>query len=624
MSKHIKFSAIIILFVFLSSCKHKVTQSDYPDSDAVFLKIAKEYTLNEDGTMDYHYIQKLKLFSFVSFNGRYGETFIVYNPAFQKLKINKALTTQEKGNEIAVPENAKNDLLPPFAANAPAYNGLREMVITHTGLEKNASIELDYNITSQKGFQPALMSNEVLNNSSPVREYEIIVKVPKSKKLYYKLLNSDIKPDSSSDSKYITYKWNFKELQAQSVDAMQPSDNRHLVRLLFSTLSEPTFVYSYDLNDAVKKEINEIKHNVETLHATSLHYANFQELNLTLALQKKVVEEFNYFPIPSIYVGYKSRTAEAIWQSNGGNELEKAVLLNSLLKTAGINSEILAVSSPYFGVKDNIRMLFDNYYVKAALKNNEIIYLSPIHVNDFDPVHDMQGYLYYPLDVNSKMSNLAGFQNLRGLANSNTIDVKGNLNLKNDNTLSGSIIATYTNKFNPYYRYTINPESAKGAFSNVKEAKLTSLSKDKSVVDITLENKKAYQKEKNYMFFNVPEANGGVSSWGLNTLTEKRNTPLELNSDIDESYNYTIQMPTGWKLESGSGKLEINLKNNAGFANINIEQKGSSQAQNDNKIVVKKEIKISNKVTEAKDYNDLRTLINTWNNKKYRELVISQ
>ena len=56
------------------------------------------------------------------------------------------------------------------------------------------------------------------------------------------------------------------------------------------------------------------------------------ELNKALELQKKVVEEFNYFPIPPSYIGYECRNALDVWKTNGGTEIEKAVLLNTLLR----------------------------------------------------------------------------------------------------------------------------------------------------------------------------------------------------------------------------------------------------------------------------------------------------
>ena len=100
--------------------------------------------MNPDGRIDYRYIKKLKLQSYRSFNSLYGETFISYNPAFQSLKINEVYTIMADGKKNPSPSNAFNEVLPAFAANAPAYNNLREMVITHSGKEMNEVINLDY------------------------------------------------------------------------------------------------------------------------------------------------------------------------------------------------------------------------------------------------------------------------------------------------------------------------------------------------------------------------------------------------------------------------------------------------------------------------------------------------
>lgn len=609
----IKLVAVVFIIINIVSCKQNVTQNDYPDADAVYLKISKEYTLNEDGSMDYHYTHKLKLFSYFAFNSKYGETFVVYNPAFQKLKVNTSLTTDEKGMKIPSPENAFNEVLPGFAANAPAFNGLREMVITHTGLEKNVTIDLDYNITTQKDFLPVLMSNEVLNTSSPVREYEITVKIPKGKKLNYKLLNSDKKPDSTVNEKYVIYNWKLNELAQQPLENFQPYDNSHLVRLIFSTSDNLNSVLGNVINQkAFKYEINnEMKREAE---ATAKE--NKTELKIALALQKKVVEEFNYFPVPSSYIGYKCRTAAEVWKSNGGTEIEKAVLLNSLLKNAGINSEIIAVSSPYITEKDKIGLLLDNYYVKATLKTFEVIYLSPVHVNDYNAINDINGDLYYALAENSKLQLLSEISGKNAEGSeivSYDILVQGKLKLDDKGALEGNINTLFANKFNPYFKLILTADYAKSMFGSVKDFKIIKNESTGSVIDYTIENKKAYQKENNYMFMNIPEVNNGVSSWGLNLLAEKRNTPVEISSAINEKYEYEIQIPDNFNLLTP--KTAVNVKNNLGFVNISIEQNG-------NILSVKKEILLYNKIIESRNYDKLKAIIDPWLNKKYREIII--
>ena len=60
--------------------------------DAEYKLLSKKYVLNNNGNVDYTYHKELKLNSQRAFFSIYGESFIVYNPEFQTLKINEAYT----------------------------------------------------------------------------------------------------------------------------------------------------------------------------------------------------------------------------------------------------------------------------------------------------------------------------------------------------------------------------------------------------------------------------------------------------------------------------------------------------------------------------------------------------
>ena len=113
-------------------------------SEAEFGKLAKTYTLHKDGSQEMRVYKELTLFTHAAMNGLYGESFIVYNPAYQELKIHESYTRQKDGKIVKTPENAFVEVLPAAAADAPAYNGLKEMVVVHTGLELGATICLRY------------------------------------------------------------------------------------------------------------------------------------------------------------------------------------------------------------------------------------------------------------------------------------------------------------------------------------------------------------------------------------------------------------------------------------------------------------------------------------------------
>ena len=117
------YAIIVVTAIFASTAFAQDNKSD-----AEFQKIVKEYTLHPDGSVTYHYAHTLKLLTYYSFTTVYGETHIVYNTKYQKATVNLAKTTMADGRVVTSPPNAFNEILPGFAANAPAYNHIRDLV----------------------------------------------------------------------------------------------------------------------------------------------------------------------------------------------------------------------------------------------------------------------------------------------------------------------------------------------------------------------------------------------------------------------------------------------------------------------------------------------------------------
>ena len=72
-------------------------------SEAEFRKLSKAYTLRADGSQEMRVQKELTLFTHAAMNGLYGETFIVYNPDFQKLEIHASYTRQKDGTVVQTP-----------------------------------------------------------------------------------------------------------------------------------------------------------------------------------------------------------------------------------------------------------------------------------------------------------------------------------------------------------------------------------------------------------------------------------------------------------------------------------------------------------------------------------------
>ena len=108
------------------------------------------------------------------------------------------------------------EVLPRNAADAPAYNHLKEMVVVHTGLELGATIYLDYTVTSKPGYLPEVDIFEELLQSSPVKEYTLTIVIPEAKELAYTLTNNPAKASVKRSGGTCTTSWTLRNLPASS------------------------------------------------------------------------------------------------------------------------------------------------------------------------------------------------------------------------------------------------------------------------------------------------------------------------------------------------------------------------------------------------------------------------
>ncbi len=305
-------------------------------SEADFVLLQKDYTLYPDGSNDMHCRQVVKYNAHVAFNRLYGETFIVYNPQQQQLKINESYTIQANGNRITTPPNAFNEVLPRFAVDAPAYNYLREMVVTHTGLEIGATVYLDYTLHTNAGYEPELDRCLTLQEESPVKEYKVTVTVPNSKKLTYQLCGTKGNPSITKKDEKTRYEWTFRNVVASSREYYQPEDGRNKPHLIFSTWPSQQAAMQWladQMNPGDIKDIQAVFGKIP-VKEKDIFDPNYRLTNA----YKYVTDNIAYTPIPAEYSGYRLRDAAQVVKQAYGTAGEKAALLLAVAKEAGVEA----------------------------------------------------------------------------------------------------------------------------------------------------------------------------------------------------------------------------------------------------------------------------------------------
>ena len=605
MKKFLSYS-LSSVFSFLSMASF----SQNENSDAVYLKLTKEYTLNPDGSVDFRFIKKQKLLTYRSFNSLYGESTIIYNPDWQVLKINDVYTIMADGKKIIAPKNAINEVLPGIAVNAPSYNNLREMVITHTGTERNAILNLDYGIHSKKGFYPALMGNEVLVETEPVKELTIKIRIPNIVKLYYKAIHTDQLPVITNEGLFSLYTWKFKDCPPISTEEFQIANNENYPRLIFSTENERTGLYiGFQKQPAfICTRNDEMKHAVEVI--TSV-FKEKQEI--LLKLQEKVVNEFKMWPIPLRYTGFTCRTAEETWHSNGGTPIEKTILLISLLKEAGITARPVAVvRNEVFDEKMGSLLDIDEFLVKAELNETGPVYLSVNTLNPQDLKYNFPDRMIVELDSTGKSKFI------KTQAYTNKVSCRFDCIVDSKTQLSGEISIDMVNGSNPWLLLLRDKDKERSWFtgsigaSDLKDQTILNMDEKESMIRYSVQKDKPFRKDSNVYFFTLPGMTKSIEGWGIRLLPKNRITPIEIPSEMEESYEYTFILPEGMSPFSPDKKLEIN--NAAGSFYYELRTEAA-------KVTVKKNIKLKKRIIPVSEYSEFKALMDSWNNDRYRELI---
>lgn len=317
------------------------------ESEAEFRKLSKTYTLRADGSQELRVQKELTLFTHAAMNGLYGETFIVYDPEFQELTIHESYTRQKDGTVIKTPSNALVEVLPSSAANAPAYNHLKEMVVVHTGLELGATIYLDYSIVSKAGYLPELDVCCPVKELSPVKEFIFRLNVPAGKSVRYELLNASAKPVIAQGNGMKSFIWTLKDVAPRPYAYPSGRGNLGLVQAVASGMM-PVFVASTwpGYTEAVKylqKQFAVGNTSVvegKVAELTQGLEGNPQAMRNAIANYMAGLYQLGHCNVSLQDAGYRLRPASEVITSAYGAQAELVNLDVTLQRAAGLEAEV--------------------------------------------------------------------------------------------------------------------------------------------------------------------------------------------------------------------------------------------------------------------------------------------
>ena len=555
-------------FAFLL-CMLLMTTTVFGASEAEYKKLAKTWTLNADGSQEFRYDMELTLFTHTAMNGTYGESFIVYNPQYQELKINSSYTKQKDGTIIKTPDNAFVEVLPRNAADAPAYNHLKEMVVVHTGLELGATIYLDYTVTSKPGYLPEVDIFEELLQSSPVKEYTLTIVIPEAKELAYTLTNNPAKASVKRSGGTCTTSWTLRNLPASSRAPFVYVKNGDV-----PFLAATTYASEGEALATLLKQFNPSGDPQLTTLAESLTEGEKKDEDKLEAILEYTTNHIANNGLTLDQTGYRLRPADAVMSTAYGTEVEKANLLAGLLDGAGFKAEPRATYQAYAD-KGLALKAVDQLFV-SCMVNGELYLFSTSST-------------HRPQTVNFDRTPLFSLQTGKPVAIAVPQDyqIKSDIAVRfKDGKVTTSTKESVGKELMPYFT--------------------TGNSENEQTAPLKVEN--------GYATISLPDAEYGFSHLPYGYLNSQRKENLLIPRPVNEVYTYTIECPENMELRTP--ETDKTIRNAAGSLTISVKKNGRTAT-------VTRSLELNKQLYTPAEYKDLRQLLTEWSDVNGKTLLFS-
>ena len=324
----------ILFIAALLSTFHYPFSTHLQAQDAVYKLLRQEWTVNADGTSDYHYrheVQILRNRALTAYADK-GETFVVYNPELEELTVNEVYTLQKDGTRVEMPQNAFVYQLPSECADCGRFNHLRELAMVHTGMELGCTIVVDYTLHRRYDL---LYEYLPLTRECPVERYEVKVQYPQDYDLNCDIAGLGYLPQDKvkrselpgeGDAAVRTLLVSADDLPQTPAEPYLPAD---IIPVLHLYNGVPVYTPAFDRQGLAEAN--------ETINRLT---DNGDAREVVAAIQHYVVDNIHLNAIAPARLGYRHATAAEVWQTGCGTATDKAVLLAAMLNEAGYPARV--------------------------------------------------------------------------------------------------------------------------------------------------------------------------------------------------------------------------------------------------------------------------------------------
>ncbi len=319
---------------------HRVDPKDFPKADAVILSQSSHYTLGENPAIDDEVEEYTQILT--AEGKRHGDIELSFSPPDEDLVFLalEVLTPDDKLQTFD-PENVldeKNNAVQGYEA------GKRKM-FSLPKVQPGAIIHAHYRRVWKRFPFPHVFLSVPIGDDIPVRQSTIQVEATKTQELHYQITNAAaVEPVSTESSYGRTLKWEWKDLPAFSDELL--AEPGGVPELRISTFPDwKSFDDWYQrlireadtITDEIRKKTDEVTTGLKTPQEKVKALYEF-------------VAGMRYVSVPLGVNSFRPHAADNVLRNNYGDCKDKANLLNTMLRAAGFQAQLVLV--PRFSQAD--------------------------------------------------------------------------------------------------------------------------------------------------------------------------------------------------------------------------------------------------------------------------------
>ena len=537
----------------------------FANEDAVILRREQNWVLQEDGTVRrrertavrLHNSRPIRLMADPRIDFVDGQDTVI---------IHEARTILSSGEVVPVPHYSFNFAAPDEVAGWPQYASWRQEIVSFSGVEPGAVLELDYELVTPPGILPWMWGDVRIDDDYPTLERVVAVTVPEGAVLRYRLdgmaaIKADAAVTTADGAK--TYAWKFRDLPGTPAEPYSFRWEQRCGRLRFTTCPDAAHWTSTMLAPA--EQAARADEKITKFAEDAAREAVDAEGRMH-KLVEKLHDSFNVITSAMAIQGLRCRPAPAAFASNYGNELEAAALYSAALKAIGVENTLAVGADAVIWDEDvPTDSGFAGVVVIGVLPDGESVHIHPRHGVFSNPGPWGRRLM---LDLDESGSLRKNYVYARGQNEPSELVIAGKIMIDAQGAATGQLRPRLSGAFFDPHKLD-SADFQKSLISNLVERVVSGFEiSGHSVVTLSNESFQATadvtsrEPLKSYDQRFVLKLGSGPAflvDFPLPLRRSQRLTDVQLASRVHEKIDLMIELPEGWGVAvspASPGKVE--------------------------------------------------------------------